>query len=123
MGLFFLSSLVRVMKRSDTVSKDLRKKYGVRSIPIRRDDEVMVVRGRNRVTGKVTSCYRRKFVVYVENLTREKINKQIINVGVHPSNCVITKLKLDKDRLELFNRKKVGGEQNKGKATQADVSA
>merc|ERR1712063_141002 len=66
MGLFFLSSLVRVMKRSDTVSssrrksrkahfgapsherriimsaalsKDLRKKYGVRSIPIRRDDE------------------------------------------------------------------------------------
>merc|ERR1712233_286491 len=149
MGLFFLSSLVRVMKRSDTgsssrrksrkahfgapshqrriimsaaLSKDLRKKYGVRSVPIRRDDEVMVVRGRNRVTGKVTSCYRRKFV-YVENLTREKINKQMINVGVHPSNCVITKLKLDKDRLELLNRKKVGGEQNKGKATQADVSA
>ena len=106
---------------SAALSKDLRKKYGVRSVPIRRDDEVMVVRGRNRVTGKVTACYRRKFVVYVENLTREKINKQITNVGVHPSNCVITKLKLDKDRLELLSRKKAGAEANKGKLTEASA--
>jgi hypothetical protein len=28
-----------------------------------------------------------------------------VNVGVHPSNCVITKLKLDKDRKKILERK------------------
>lgn len=30
---------------SATLSKDLRKKYGVRSMPIRKDDEVTVLKG------------------------------------------------------------------------------
>lgn len=31
-------------------------------------------------------------------------------LGIHPSNCVITKLKLDKDRENILDRKKVGRE-------------
>ena len=30
---------------SSTLSKDLRKKHGVRSMPIRKDDEVIINRG------------------------------------------------------------------------------
>merc|ERR1712115_648376 len=108
---------------SAALSKDLRKKYGVRSVPIRRDDEVMVVRGQHKVSGKVTSCYRRKYVIHIEKLTLDKPNGQSVNIGIHPSNCVITKLKIDKDRLALLNRKRAGAEAGKGKLSQQDVQA
>lgn len=47
----------------------------VRSLPVRKGDEVMVVRGayKNR-EGKVETCYRRKFVIHIERITREKAN-------------------------------------------------
>merc|ERR1712232_102051 len=106
---------------SAALSKELRQKYGVRSVPIRRDDEVQVVRGQHKVSGKVTCCYRRKYVIHIERLTVEKPNGQSVNIGIHPSNCVITKLKLDKDRLALLNRKKAGAEAGKGKISQEDV--
>ena len=39
---FTAPSHIRRKIMSAPLSKDLRKKYGVRSIPIRKDDEVMV---------------------------------------------------------------------------------
>lgn len=47
----------------------------VRSLPVRKGDEVMVVRGayKNR-EGKIETCYRRKFVIHIERITREKAN-------------------------------------------------
>lgn len=108
---------------SAALSKELRKKYGVRSLPIRRDDEVTVVRGQHKVSGKVTCCYRRKYVIHIERLTLDKPNGQSVNIGIHPSNCVITKLKLDKDRLALLERKRAGAQAGKGKLTQEDVQA
>merc|ERR1711879_813448 len=124
MGLFFPCSRLSTMKRSNTVSSssrkthfaapssqrriimsaplsaELRKKYGVRSVPIRRED-----------------------VIHIEKLQLEKGNGSTVNIGIHPSNCVITKLKLDKDRLALLNRKRAGAESGKGKLTEADVKA
>lgn len=51
----------------------------VRSLPVRKGDEVMVVRGayKNR-EGKVETCYRRKFVIHIERITREKANGKMI---------------------------------------------
>ena len=47
----------------------------VRAVPIRRDDEVQVVRGTFKGRdGKVVQVYRRKWVIHVERLTREKVN-------------------------------------------------
>ena len=91
---------------SCSLSKELQQKYNVRSMPVRKDDEVMVVRGiyKNR-EGKVTACYRRKYVIHVERMTRDKVNSAQVNVGVQPSNCIITKLKLDKDRKTILERK------------------
>jgi large subunit ribosomal protein L26e len=44
-------------------------------MPIRKDDEVTVVRGtfKNR-DGKVTQVYRKKFVINIDRITREKAN-------------------------------------------------
>ena len=49
-------------------------------------------------------------MVHVERVTREKSNGQSVPLGIHPSNCVVTKLKLDKDRESILDRKKVGRE-------------
>ena len=66
----------------------------------------MVVRGhyKGQATGRVINVYRKKFVIHVERTQREKVNGTTVQVGIHPSNCVITKLKLDKDRkvIQLF---------------------
>ena len=93
---------------SSPLSTDLRQKYNVRSMPIRKDDEVQIVRGTYKGReGKVVQVYRRKWVIHIERITREKVNGTTVNVGVQPSKVVITKLRLDKDRkslLELIQR-------------------
>ena len=83
----------------------------VRSIPIRKDDEVLITRGSNKGReGKITAVYRLKYVVHVERVNKDKVNGQSVPLGIHPSNCVITKLKLDKDRENILERRKVGRE-------------
>jgi large subunit ribosomal protein L26e len=48
-----------------------------------------------------------------------------VNVGIDPSKVVITKIKLDKDRKSLLDRKGKGraAEKGKGKFTAEEVSA
>jgi large subunit ribosomal protein L26e len=83
----------------------------VRSIPIRKDDEVTVVRGSNKGReGKITSVYRLKYIVHIERVVKEKSSGQSVPIGVHPSKVVITKLKLDKDRESILDRIKTGRE-------------
>lgn len=75
-------------------------------MPIRKDDEVIIVRGSHKdKEGKVTSVYRLKYVIHIERVTDEKANLQTVPVGIHPSKVVITKLKLDKDREAILERK------------------
>ena len=77
----------------------------VRSIPIRKDDEVTIVRGSNKGReGKVTSVYRLKWVVHVDRVVREKSNGQSVPLGIAPSKVVITKLRMDKDREQILER-------------------
>jgi large subunit ribosomal protein L26e len=65
----------RRIRMSAPLSKELREKYGVRSMPIRKNDEVMIVRGHfHDREGKVTTSYRKKYVIHVERVTREKTN-------------------------------------------------
>merc|ERR1711977_694933 len=96
---------------SAPLSKELREKHNVRSIPIRKDDEVTIVRGSNKGReGKVTAVYRLKYVIHIERVTRDKASGQSVPLGIHPSNVVINKLKLDKDREDILARSKVGRE-------------
>ena len=86
----------------------------VRSIPIRKDDEVIISRGSNKGReGKIVSVYRLKYVVHVERVSREKSNGQSVPIGIHPSKCVITKLKMDKDRENILERVGKGREEAK----------
>jgi len=92
----------------------------VRSIPIRKDDEVVIKRGSNKGReGKVTSVYRLKYVIHIERVTREKTNGQSVPIGIAPSKVEITKLKLDKDREDILQRIQQGREANAKKTKSA----
>jgi hypothetical protein len=46
----------------------------------------------------VTQVYRKKWVIHVDRVQRDKSNGATAPIGIHPSNVVITNIKLDKDR-------------------------
>merc|ERR1711993_203053 len=114
---FTAPSHIRRKLMTSPLSKDLRTKYGVRSIPIRKDDEVQVVRGhyKGQQVGKVVQCYRKKFCVYIERIQREKANGASVYVGIHPSKVFIVKLKMDKDRKKILDRRAKGRAEATGK--------
>jgi len=88
-------------------------------MPIRKDDEVLITRGVYKTReGKVTAVYRKKWVVHVERITRDKSNGASIPVGIQASNLVITKLKMDKDRKAKLEAKSKG----KSSAKKDDVA-
>merc|ERR1712086_1158726 len=106
---FAAPSSVRRKLMSASLSKELRRQYGVRSLPIRKNDEVRLVRGKNtdsETTGQVTCVYRKRWYVNVDFLERSKCNKSAVPLNIHPSNLVITKIMMDKDREALLARKK-----------------
>merc|ERR1740130_2279971 len=119
---FTADSSEKRIRMSASLSKDLQKKHSVRSVPIRKDDEVIVTRGtyKNR-EGKVTNVYRKKYVIHIERITREKANGATVQVGIHPSKCVITRLKLDKDRKRILESRNRANTSDKGKYTDSDV--
>ncbi|EOD22675.1 hypothetical protein EMIHUDRAFT_368288, partial [Emiliania huxleyi CCMP1516] len=115
---FNASSSQRRIIMSSALSNELRKKHSVRSMPVRKDDEVSVVRGTYKGReGKVIQCYRKKWVIHIDRITREKQSGATVQVGIHPSKCVITKLKLDKDRRAISERK-APSKAKKGKYTE-----
>merc|ERR1712139_660827 len=120
---FTAPSSVRRKIMSAHLNKELSGKYHVKSMPIRKDDEVIVVRGSNRGReGKVIQVCRKKYVIHIERVTPEKSNGSTVNVGIHPSNVMITKMKLDKDRRAILDRKDTTKELAKGKGKySADV--
>jgi len=60
---------------SAPLSSELKAQHGANAVPIRVNDEVRVTRGKfkNR-EGKVVQVYRKKWVIHIANITREKVN-------------------------------------------------
>ncbi|AIN98835.1 60S ribosomal protein L26, putative [Leishmania panamensis] len=113
---FQAPSHVRRVLMSAPLSKELRAKYNVRAMPVRKDDEVIVKRGAFKGReGKVTACYRLKWVIHIDKVNREKANGSTVAVGIHPSNVEITKLKLTHHRKAILERKDRSSKSDKGK--------
>jgi large subunit ribosomal protein L26e len=120
---YLAPSHVRYTIMSANLSKELREKHGIKSLPVRRDDEVLIVRGGFKDTkGKINQCYRRRYCLYIEKVTKMRKNGATVRIPVNASNCVLTKLKLTPDREDLIRRKREGKGEGKGKYTQADVN-
>jgi len=89
------------------LSKELREKYKRRSLPLRKGDEVEVMRGEFKgKRGKVSRIDLKKYKVYIEGITRRKTTGTEVQVPIHPSNLRIISLNLDdKKRVEALERK------------------
>lgn len=60
---------------SASLSQELKKQHNCRSIPVRKEDEVRIVRGSFKgKEGKVVQVYRKKWVIHVDKVTRDKVN-------------------------------------------------
>lgn len=120
---FQAPSHVRRILMSARLAKEQRDKYNVRAMPVRKDDEIRVLRGAHKgKAGKVTACYRLKWVIHVDKVTRERANGSSVPVGIHPSNVEITKMKLSNNRKKILERKDRSKKTDagKGKITAAD---
>nr|WCZ58360.1 60S ribosomal protein L26 [Paratrimastix eleionoma] len=123
---FSASSSERRIDMACHLSKELRQKYGVRALPVRKDDEIRIVRGNKKnvkgVIGKVSQIYRKKWVIRIDRLQKDKANGQTVFIGVHPSNCEIRGFKLLADRKNLIERIKAGRSKDaeKGKITEVE---
>ncbi|EAX90378.1 ribosomal protein L24, putative [Trichomonas vaginalis G3] len=96
---------------SAKLNKEQAETHGVKQLPIRRDDEVSINSGKFAGReGKVIAVKLSENRIVVDSFTREKLNGQTVHVSVHPSNCLITKLKMDKQRKELIERRRAGRE-------------
>lgn len=102
---------------SATLSKTLRTKHGVRCLPIRKDDEVVILRGaRKGSKGKVIQVHRKKWAIHIDKITKNKANGAPYQLPIHPSNVAITKIKEGKDRMARIATIAVGvaARKNKG---------
>ncbi len=100
---------------SANLSKELRKKYGKRSFPLRKGDEVKIMRGSFKgKKGKIISMNNMKSRVSVEGIQRQKKDGTKINVNFNASKLQIIELNLeDKERINALERGKKEDEQKK----------
>jgi len=92
---------------SSHLNKELRKKYGKRSIPICKGDEVKVMVGKFKgKTGKISIVNIKKQKVAIEGIQRKKKDGAKLNVFFNASNLLIQSLNLnDKKRIKEIARK------------------
>jgi len=74
----------------------LKATHNVGSLSVRSGDTVRILRGdRKGFEGKVVSVDRKNYRVFVEGVTREKVDGTTALVPIHPSKVMITNLNLD----------------------------
>ncbi len=95
---------------SANLSKELRKKHGKRSVPLRKGDEVLVMRGSfKKKKGKIDSIDLKRSRIIVDGINKKKKDGSKVRIYLQPSNLQITSLSLeDKERI-----KKLGGREEK----------
>ena len=90
------------------LSPELISSKGAKALPVRKGDTVRVMRGDHAgFEGKVSRVDLKRYRIFLEGLTREKVDGTNIFVSVHPSKVMIKNLKLDdKWRKGIVERKK-----------------
>jgi large subunit ribosomal protein L24 len=88
---------------SANLSKELRKKYGKRSLPVRKNDAVLIMKGKfKKKKGKIMKVDLKRDYVYVEGIQKTKKDGSKINVPLKTSNLQIQELYLeDKKRIKI----------------------
>ncbi len=107
---------------SANLSKELRKRHEKRNFPIRKGDNVRIMKGEfKRKVGKIEVVNLKKMKVEVEGIYRTKKDGTKVSVYFDPSNLQIKELNLDdKKRRDALERK--AGSKAKKKETAGTAS-
>jgi large subunit ribosomal protein L24 len=86
------------------LSERLRKELGTRSIPLRKNDVVKIVRGSFKgKEGKITKINRIIGKIFVEKMIRKKSDGTEFEVAIDPSKIIVRELETsDKKRLKKY---------------------
>jgi len=89
------------------LSPQLTASKSVKTLPVRKGDTVHIMRGDNKgFEGKISRLDLKNYRIYLEGLTREKVDGTAIFLPVHPSKVMIKNLNLnDKWRKAIVDRK------------------
>jgi len=114
---------LRHKQMASPLSPELLAQKGVKTLPVRKGDTIRVTRGdRKGFEGKVSRVDLKNYRVYVDGLSREKVDGTTIFIGLHPSKIMIKTLNLDdKVRKAILSRKKPvakKGKKSEKKATE-----
>ncbi len=106
--LFNAPAHIRHKLMAAPLSNELVASKGAKTIPVRKGDTVQIKRGDNKgFEGKVSRVDLKAYRIYLEGLTREKVDGTNIFISVHPSKVQIRSLNLDdKWRKNILERKK-----------------
>src|SRR3990170_5194711 len=106
--LFNAPAHMRHKLMSAHLSTELANSHGVRSLPVRKGDTIRIMRGDHEgFEGKISTVDLKNYRIFLEGLTREKVDGTVIFVSVHPSKVLIKSLNLnDKWRKRTIERKK-----------------
>jgi len=90
------------------LSQELISSKGAKTLPVRKGDTIRIMRGDHTgFEGKVSRIDLKRYRIFIEGLTREKVDGTNIFVSVHPSKVMIRNLNLDdKWRKGIVERKK-----------------
>jgi len=99
------------------LSSELVASKGAKTLPVRKGDTVRIMRGDNKgFEGKISRVDLKAYRIYLEGLTREKVDGTNIFLAVHPSKVQIRNLVLDdKYRKETILGRKAAPEKKKEK--------
>ena len=105
--LFNAPAHIRHKLMSAPLSHELTASRGAKTLPVRKGDTILIKRGDNKgFEGKISRVDLKAFRIYVEGLTREKVDGTNIFLPVHPSKVEIRNLNLDdKWRKNILERK------------------
>ncbi len=88
------------------LSEVLRKRFGKRSLTLRKGDEIKVMRGKDKgFKGKVERIDLKTSKIYIEGLNVKKVDGSEVLKPVNPSNLLIMESKMeDKMRQMIIER-------------------
>ena len=97
---------------SVNLSKELRKKYSKRSLPVKKKDVVKIMKGRFKgKKGKVTKALPKMQKVEIEGIQVKKQDGSKVSIRLEPSNLQIMELNLEDKKRNKILKKETGKKQ------------
>lgn len=105
---------------SANLSKELRKKYGKRSLPLRKGDSVKIMKGKFKgKKGKILKVKTKIGKIEVDGIQVKKLDGSKVNVKLRPSNLQILELIIDDRKRSKILGKEVKQEKKTDKETKS----